>query len=217
MGLSGTAITPVDSTPDIYPPLTGTTVLAADVQSGEQAIADNLYSLSLGGAVVAVEDRAITMIWTGVTDVGAVDYWAATSYGGATQVPAPIGALVLAMQLSAGDLPHGATVTSIAVQIDPAAHGAAPANLPVATFIKINASTGATTTIGTATDTWNAGGYTSPHPLAILSLSEVINWDIYRYALLFTSEYGANSQAGLVVIGPTWTGTARSNRVNVDP
>ena len=127
MGLSGTPITPVDSTPDIYPPLTGSDVSAADVQSGEQAIADNLYSLSLGGAVVAVEDRAITMIWTGITDVGAGDYWAATSYGGATQVPAPTGALALAIlqyywlgiraKGGAGNAIVFATVASLAVMM----------------------------------------------------------------------------------------------------
>lgn len=215
MGLDPTALVGVDATPDVYPPLAGTTIQAADVAAGEQALLNNITSLGLGGAVVNIEDRAIPMLWTGVTDTGAADYWAATSYGGATQVPAPTGALTLAMQVL--EIPHGANVTGIAAVIDPAAHGAAPANLPSLSLVQVNAQTGATTSLGSVTDVWNGGLYVNAHPLAITGLDVDIDLDLYRYVLVFQSEYGANSQAGLVVVGPTWTGTARSNRVNEDP
>lgn len=217
MGLSGSALTGVDAKPAVYPPSTGTAILADDVKAGEQALLNHVTSLELGGEVVNIEDRTMAMIWTGTQDVTALDYWTPTAYGSAQQIPAPIGALTLAMQVTQADIPHGATVTAIAAIIDPAAHGSAPQFLPTLTFVKIAQSTGVATTIGTVTDTWNGGAYSSAHTLAILSLSEVMNWDLYRYALLFQSEYGSNSQAGLVVIHPRWTGTARSNRVNEDP
>ncbi len=210
MGLNGTPITPTDTTPAVYPPPTGTTVSAADVQSGEQALADNIYNLTLGGPTDYVEERGVLFSWVGLTDAASTSYWQFGNTGQPVQA-GPAAAIVLYVHL---DVPHGGLLQAVALNIDPAnGHGGGGAGLtfPTLAFWKVNLSTGVRTQIETTvTDTWNAGGYETEHPLSIpISPDEQVDRDVYRYVLEFTAEAGANYAAGLSVITPTVTGDFR--------
>lgn len=210
MGLNPTAIVPVDSSPDVYPPLTGTTVSAADVQSGEQALADRTLHAYNGGPTDYIEERSVLFSWVGLTDAASTDYWGFGNTGQPVQT-GPGAAIVLYVHL---DIPHGGSLTAAALNIDPAnGHGGGGAGLtfPTLGLWKVNLSTGARTQIeSTVTDTWNGGLYESPHPLSIaISPAETIDRDVYRYVFEFTGEAGANYAAGLSVITPTVTGDFR--------
>jgi hypothetical protein len=210
MGLNSTALTPVDDTPDVYPPLIGTPVSAADVASGEQALLDNITNAQAGGPIVYVEDKALPLIWKGIIDTGAAAYWDFRSTGEPVQAGSMAGALPCAFELTG--IPLGASVTVLALNIAPGAHsGTQPANFPVLSAYKINISTGAQTLIATATDVWNAGAYDTAHPLS-LALGSPEVWDPYpyRYAFVFLSEYGANAVVGMTPIAPTYTGNVRT-------
>ena len=186
---------------------------AASVTVFLEGLAEDAKRLSLGGKLETVTGRAIPFVWAGITEAAAGSSWTFGSQGQANQSGAPF-ALVLVVHLN--DIPNGATMTRVDLIIDPAdGHAGAGAGLtfPTLKCWKLNVSTGVATQIGTTTtDAWNAGGYESIHPLIISGLTEVIDWDTYRYVLEFTAEAGANYLANLSVKGPLWSGTARKLR-----
>ena len=210
MGLDPTALVAVDSAPDVYPPLTGTAVRAADVSSGEQALLDRTLHAFNGGPTDFVEDRSILFVWNGVTETALASYWTIGNTGQPVQGGAAA-ALPLYCHL---ELPNGGSLTLISILLDPAGgHAGAGAGLtfPTLALWKVNNSTGVRTQIeSTATDTWNAGAYETAHPLSIVvSPAETIDRDVYRYVLEFTGEAGVNYVANLSVFDVRVTGNFR--------
>jgi hypothetical protein len=102
------------------------------------------------------------------------------------------------------DLPHGCTLNTVTVYIDPAAgHGGLP-TLPNVKVYKTAPDVGTQTQLGsTSTDTsGSVGAYEAIHAMpTISSINEVIDREALRYYLVFTGEAGGNFVALLRITG----------------
>ena len=99
-------------------------------------------------------------------------------------------------------LPHGCTLHSVTVYINPAAHANLPASLPILNVISIVASTNSGGSEGSGTDTSaDAAAYQVYHRLSAIGIDAVINRTTTAYFLGFISEHGANSAPGLALYG----------------
>ena len=105
------------------------------------------------------------------------------------------------------DLPHASTVTEVVAKIDPAAHGALPANMPiVGLYRRIHASpsfAAAGSLVFDATDSSaNTTIYDAPHEFAATG-SHFVNRESYAYFVRLKGEWGLNSANQLRVYGVT--------------
>lgn len=99
-------------------------------------------------------------------------------------------------------LPHGCTLHSVTVYIDPAAHGALPDNKPLFNVIEVTAATNASGSIGTGNDpSASPGAYQVYHPITASGIDTAIDRSTKAYFLGFISESGANSAANLELFG----------------
>lgn len=106
------------------------------------------------------------------------------------------------------DVPHGATLTSVSVNIAPQnGHSALPSAMPV---LKVYSRTPANvqTTLGSFTDTSsNVTNYETPHALTVGSLSTAVNRVTTRYFAELQAECTSNSVSGMRYISTSWTAT----------
>jgi hypothetical protein len=105
------------------------------------------------------------------------------------------------------DLPHGSTVTEVVAKIDPAAHGALPANMPIVGLYRRNHSSPGFAAPGSlvfdATDpSASTAVYDAAHEFAATG-SHFVNRESYAYFVRFKGEWGANSVNQLRVYGFT--------------
>lgn len=101
-------------------------------------------------------------------------------------------------------LPHGQTLTSVSVRIDPP-NGRGAGNdvgTPPAFALEQVDIDNAITNLGNGADPTGgviASGYESAHYVTLTGLTTTIECDKYRYLVRFTGESGANSTTGLIL------------------
>jgi hypothetical protein len=124
---------------------------------------------------------------------------------------AATGLSTLAIPLDAEALPHGCTLSSVTLAIDPAAHASIVGlTLPGIFLFETDAAGVSTAIVGTGgLDTSaDAAAYSLPHTISITGLATVID-RAKSYVLRFSSEVGgANEAANLNVYGASVTRTA---------
>lgn len=133
-----------------------------------------LLDFTLGGsAYVKLASRSITR--------ALACHWVDVSTALAYRTPATIPA---GKTIQSGvDLPHGQTVTAIAVTIDPANVLALPGTMPKVTLVKVD-STGTTTEIGfKVDDSGDETIFSALHTVTISGLSEVIDTENNSYRI----------------------------------
>jgi hypothetical protein len=110
------------------------------------------------------------------------------------------------------DLPHGATLTAVAVYLDGAAHGGAwpPANMPKARVSRVSSGNTETVIGAESTDASNQVTFEISHPISVTGLSEVIDRTLYRYNVRLQSESGANGIVGAQYVSTSCTYTMSS-------
>lgn len=183
MGLSATPLTPVDTlTQAVYPPQTGTPVLAADVAAGEQALLNLAWSI------------LYRYLGLGLTLVGPGAQWTGTIAGGDGA------AMQTVAQSSTVEAPlvllHGIKIRTIKVRVRPQViHGALPGNMPILKLYKIGL-TGTLITTWTQVDTSaSVAVYETPHDVTLdLGADEEIDKTAYYYLAQFVGEGGANNE-----------------------
>lgn len=101
------------------------------------------------------------------------------------------------------NLPHGATLESISVYVDPVLHASiAGMTKPTFTLIEFAAATNTGANIGAGTDpSANETAYSAYHPVIASGLAIAIDRSSKSYFLDFTGESGANSAALLKLYG----------------
>ncbi len=92
-------------------------------------------------------------------------------------------------------IPHGATLTAVAVQVKgPAGQSTIAATLPSISIFKVAA--GVVTTLATGSDaSGTLAAYKLQHQI-VLGVSEVIDRTTYAYGIFLTDQQGANAVAG---------------------
>lgn len=109
------------------------------------------------------------------------------------------------------DLPHGQTITEISVRLNPTDVGALPGTMPSMAFLKVNRTTLAETTIGSATDSsGTTGAYNAAHDLTVTGLSEVIDRGTYSYYVIVRGSSGSTPANDIIMSGPIATITCTS-------
>lgn len=98
-------------------------------------------------------------------------------------------------------IPNGATVTAITAYINPA-DDALPTTNATMRFIKVNVTTGASTTISTTTDPNTGAAYQAHHGFGPTGLTEVIDRTTNRYYVSMDGEAGGDTDSF------NWFGTA---------
>lgn len=102
-------------------------------------------------------------------------------------------------------VPHGVTLTAVAVYLDAAGgHGALPATMPSVSVRRCDPTQAGVdvSTLGTSTDgSANVAAYEVPHAVTVSGLTEVVDRTLYGYAVRVTGETGANSAVGLLLHG----------------
>lgn len=181
---------------------------AASVTVFLEGLAEDAARIHAGGTMDSIEERNLELSWRGLTETAAASYWTIGNTGQPVQT-GTAAALPLYVELR---LPHGAELTAVALYLDPSGgHAGAGAGLtfPTLKFYRVAQATGTRTQIGsTTTDTWNAGGYESPHALSVAA-THTVDRDLYRYVLEFTGEAGANYLASLSVYAVSYTASVR--------
>lgn len=180
MPLSATPLTPVDTlTQSIYPPQTGTNVSAADVQAGEQALLNLVWSalyryLGIGKTLIGPGAA-----WTNV--IAGADGLALQTVAMSTTASAPLTLL------------HGIKIRTIKVRLEPAVHAALPGTMPVLRLRKVSVL-GALVTTWTQADTSAVvGDYNAAHDITLdLGADEEIDKTGNFYVAQFDGEDGAN-------------------------
>jgi hypothetical protein len=101
------------------------------------------------------------------------------------------------------DLPHGATLVSVSVYVDPVLHASiAGMTKPAFDIIEFAAATNTGSTIGSGTDpSADATAYSAYHAVVASGLGVAIDRSAKSYFLDFTGESGANSAALLKLYG----------------
>lgn len=107
-------------------------------------------------------------------------------------------------------LPHGVTLNSLSVRIDPAGgHVGLPAIMPQLTFKARSAATfaAAISDIVAVDTSANVAAYQANHLITMSSINHVVDASANQYIIVFDSEGGANSLSGLEMLGitATWT------------
>jgi hypothetical protein len=107
-------------------------------------------------------------------------------------------------------LPHGSTLTSLAVVIEPpGGHGALPISMPGFELISVTNAAALTTEVSFVTDSSaSVGAYETVHTITSGALSVAILNTTKRYVLRFTSEGSTNAIAGLRFYHPFYNYTA---------
>ncbi len=107
-------------------------------------------------------------------------------------------------------LPHGVTLNSLSVRIDPVGgHVGLPSVMPRLTFKVRNATTfAAAVADNTVIDSSaNVAAYEANHLITISSINHVVDASAYQYIIEFQPESGTNALAGMDVYSfiATWT------------
>lgn len=182
MGSSATPLVPVDTlTPDVYPPLEGTTVRAEDVAIMGKALLNLAWSL------------AYRYLGLEKTLVGPGGAWTNTIAGGdgAAMQTVDVNASIVAIPLP---LRHGIKIRTIKVRVAPQVHVSLPV-MPILRLYKITL-TGTLDTTWTITDpSASVGVYNAAHDVTLdLGADEEIDKTGFYYLLQFVGEDGANEQ-----------------------
>jgi hypothetical protein len=107
------------------------------------------------------------------------------------------------------DVPHGATLTSVSIEIQPVAHGSLPATMPKLTVMVMAANhiTGTIAGGPTSDGSGSVGAYNTQHPIAVSGLSVVVDRTQYNYWAKFEGEASTDSLTGLIAGTPSYTCT----------
>jgi hypothetical protein len=112
------------------------------------------------------------------------------------------------------DVPHGASITSYRVYVDPAhGHSGLPANMPIVSLFAIDEQ-GVAATTDTKTDASLLAAYNTKHAIyKALSSPWAVDRDTYRYVITVTNETGTSALPNLNVFTPS----IQFNPTIVDP
>lgn len=107
-------------------------------------------------------------------------------------------------------LPHGVTLNSLSVRIDPiGGHAGLPSQMPRLTLKVLSAADFNTAILNnTAIDTSaNVTAYQANHLITLSSINHVVDASAYQYIIIFEPESGTNAMAGMEVMSftATWT------------
>ncbi|WP_437591483.1 hypothetical protein [Sorangium sp. So ce1000] len=107
------------------------------------------------------------------------------------------------------DVPHGATLTSVTIRVQPNTHGSLPATMPQIRVLRTSSNeiTGQIVGSVTADSSGSVGAYNAAHSITISGLSEVIDRSQYNYYVKLEGEASTNSMTGLQAGTPKWTTT----------
>jgi hypothetical protein len=105
--------------------------------------------------------------------------------------------------------PHGSTLTSAYIVVQPNTHGSLPAVMPKIRLMRTSSNEITLQTVGSsATDaSGSVGAYNVAHPITLSGLSEVVDRSQYNYFIKLDGEASTNSMTGLQAGAPKWTTT----------
>lgn len=175
-------------------PSDGDAKTAASVNGPFQALMDNVKYLDQGGVTSSSYEYAANTMpqHTGTSTISLTGTVVQATTGG--------------YALYGFDFPHGATINSATVYIDPAGGHTVFGNigLPVITVLSKNLTTNADTilgTTGTVDPSGTIGAYEVLHTISKTGIGATVDRSINRYYVRITLETGTDFQAGLVVVG----------------
>jgi hypothetical protein len=107
------------------------------------------------------------------------------------------------------DIPHGSTLTSVSIEIQPVVHVSLPGTMPKLTVMVMAANhiTGTIAGGPTSDGSGSVGAYNAQHPVAVSGLSIAVDRTQYNYWAKFEGEAGSNSLTGLIAGTPSYTCT----------
>ncbi|WP_438015007.1 hypothetical protein WMF18_29520 [Sorangium sp. So ce315] len=171
-------------------------------------------AVSLLGAVTMTD---LTISGTSRIKLGSrgVNRRARASVVGASGFTADAGAFVTQSSTSDANVtweiepPHGSTLTSVSIAVQPNTHGSLPAVMPKLRVMRTSSNEITLQTVGSvATDaSGSVGAYNSIHPITVTGLSEVIDRNQYNYFVKLEGEASTNSMTGLQAGAPKWAAT----------
>ena len=176
-GAAGTIVTNAATVTTLAGPITSS---GANTWTGAQ---------TYGAAATVV----LTPTRTFTRPVNTMMFLLGTSTMDAVRLPLPTSGLGAAQRIDS--VPHGATITKIKVQVDPANDGGLLAATPSAVSLGRRAATGAGSAIttGIGGSTADTGATDVEHTIEH-TLSQVIDLDAYEYFVCLSAEDGANKQ-----------------------
>lgn len=109
------------------------------------------------------------------------------------------------------DVPHGATISEITLQVIAGSNVGLPAVMPGFRLRTLTVATNGTAATSIESDgSINVGAYNAQHTIDMTGLSEVVDNIAKRYTIEFFSESGANAAAGFTLIAAIVYFTAAS-------
>jgi hypothetical protein len=208
--MAGAPLTDVSTfSASVVAPIDGDFVTGASVTVGEQALANRTRALYDGKFASVTASRVVSGPWH--------------VFDHSTDAPTFIN---YAPNVAVADyahvyltLPHGSTINSFTISVDPGAHASLPAVMPSIVLFRITAATGQIDNTGGGP--WG-GQDTSATPTIYNAVHDItfnvgitVDRTACFYLMRFTQESGANSTAGLLFSARVNVTTAQQDPVGI--